>query len=294
VDSFGGSTWRADSGGRQHRPDVRSGKCTFRTSPLKERNAANSAASASLETSANVQTVASAAEDLSASVSAIRSQVLRASDVTSEAATRTAETSTRSLLASEVEKISQIVSVIHQMRSRPICSPSTPPLRQPARRSGTRFLCRCVGSEDLGQPDRSRDGGSLPGHRGHPVSHRPCGLRHPATSEDNGRGAKLMHKRFACSVEQQGMATSRYLAMRPQQRRARMRPALTCRGSSRWSQRPTVPLYRYVLLGGGGDQGWTYGCGQPISGERRSRVRADSGQSSVLRGRPLMSSCSTL
>ncbi len=77
------------------------------------RELSNDVATASQEASANVQTVASAAEELSASISEISRQVKQASNVSEEAVSE-AENTTNSVsdLAEAAKKISEVVSMI--------------------------------------------------------------------------------------------------------------------------------------------------------------------------------------
>jgi len=77
---------------------------------------AEGAAKATKDASGNVENVAAAAEQLSASISEIGSQVLRAGEVASEAVQRTGATaSTIEALAAEVGKIGEVVGLIQDI-----------------------------------------------------------------------------------------------------------------------------------------------------------------------------------
>jgi methyl-accepting chemotaxis protein len=77
---------------------------------------AGAAAGATKDVSGHVQNVATAAEELSAAIAEIGSQVTRAGEVASEATTRTGQTAAAiEGLATQVEKIGEVVGLIQQV-----------------------------------------------------------------------------------------------------------------------------------------------------------------------------------
>ena len=151
---------------------------------------------ASGEASMSVESVASASEELSASINDISQQAAHAAGIASRAVNRRAETDgTVQGLAKSAGRIGEVVGLINTIAAQTNLLALNATIEAARAGEAGKRLCRGgVRGQIAGQPDRQGDRRNFGADRRHPEGRRRCDRRHQGHRQHHRRGQRGRHR----------------------------------------------------------------------------------------------------